>query len=286
MELKLNDILRFSPEQIKRAKIALNISCGSNNERCFNVWQADTRDPAERDVGTYSYWYYGNKKKNFKVGDICVGLVQLDNNKKWLLVTVGEVISVPKEPGACEYRQLPEYAPLLGRVIVSVAKGNTMGGWLFHLDTYLDKCKVIKICDKAYEEDKAFSLDSIHLNYDELKDTLEGRKNESLRNTLENIKGVYCLTDTKTGKLYIGSATSDGKGIAQRWGNYSATDTGGNKEFCALRDKDGGKYFRENFTFTVIEYFGMRFDDEKIRERERYWKRVFDTVKHGYNDNY
>ena len=27
-------------------------------------------------------------------------------------------------------------------------------------------------------------------------------------------------------------------------------------------------------------------NQEKIRQRERYWKHVFDTVNHGYNDNY
>ncbi len=35
---------------------------------------------------------------------------------------------------------------------------------------------------------------------------------------LKKITGVYCLTDTHTGKLYIGSATGEG-GVAQRWGN-------------------------------------------------------------------
>lgn len=285
MELKLNDILRFSPEQIAHAKIAFNIACGSDKKRCFDVWQSDSREPAERNVGAYSYWYY-MKQHNFHVGDICVGLVQLDANSKWLLITVGEVISVPKESGACEYRQLPEYAPFLGRVIVSVAKGNKMGRWLFNLDTYLDQCNIIKICDKVYEEDKAFSLDSIHLNYEELKDTLEGRKNESLRRVLENIKGVYCLTDTKTGKLYIGSATSDGKGIARRWGDYFATNTGGNEALRDLRDEEGDEYFKQYFTFTVIEHFGMWLDNEKIRDREKYWKKVFDTIEHGYNRNY
>ena len=34
---------------------------------------------------------------------------------------------------------------------------------------------------------------------------------------LKKITGVYCLTDTHTGKLHIGSATG-GEGVAQRWG--------------------------------------------------------------------
>ena len=97
---------------------------------------------------------------------------------------------------------------------------------------------------------------------------------------------MYCLTDTKTGKLYIGSATGDSRGVAQRWGNYAADYSGGNKEFLKLLEEKGETYFKENFTFTVIEYFGMRFDDGKILQREAYWKKALDTVRHGYNDNY
>lgn len=39
------------------------------------------------------------------------------------------------------------------------------------------------------------------------------------------------------------------------------------------------------FTFTLLEYFGLSYDPMKIKDREQYWKRCFDTIKNGYNDN-
>ena len=103
-------------------------------------------------------------------------------------------------------------------------------------------------------------------------------------NALQKITGIYCLTDTKTGKLYIGSATGLG-GVAQRWGNYLSTAHGGNKKLIKLYNEQGEDYFKDNFSFTLLEYFGLSYDTEKILAREQYWKNCLQTIKFGYNDN-
>ena len=51
-----------------------------------------------------------------------------------------------------------------------------------------------------------------------------------------------------------------------------------------LFNEEGAEYFEKNFTFTLLEYFGLSYDPNKIIEREQYWKKCLDT-KHGYNDN-
>ena len=45
------------------------------------------------------------------------------------------------------------------------------------------------------------------------------------------------------------------------------------------------KYFEKYFTFSLLEYFGLSFDTEKIYKREQYWKKCLNTIEHGYNDN-
>jgi len=68
----------------------------------------------------------------------------------------------------------------------------------------------------------------VHLPYHRLSDIFNGRILPTYYEALKKITGVYCLTDTHTGKLYIGSATGE-EGVAQRWDNYLDSKHGGNK---------------------------------------------------------
>jgi len=102
---------------------------------------------------------------------------------------------------------------------------------------------------------------------------------------LSSVKGVYCITDTATGQLYIGSASGDGEGIWQRWSAYAdvANLTGGNKTFEELKNS-GADYIIDNFTYSILEIYDMRTKREDIKHREEYWKKVFKTVKFGMNN--
>lgn len=103
---------------------------------------------------------------------------------------------------------------------------------------------------------------------------------------LSSVKGVYCITDTSNGELYIGSASGDGEGIWQRWKSYADVDnlTGGNKTFEDLK-KAGANRIIDNFTYSILEIFDMRTKRDDIIHRESYWKKVFQTIQHGMNNN-
>lgn len=105
------------------------------------------------------------------------------------------------------------------------------------------------------------------------------------RTALSNVKGVYCITDKSTGQLYIGSATGNSGGIWQRWSAYADVSnlTGGNKTFEELKN-NGADYIIDNFIYSILEIFDMKTKREDIIHREEYWKRVFQTVKHGMNN--
>lgn len=60
---------------------------------------------------------------------------------------------------------------------------------------------------------------------------------------------------------------------------------GGNKKLKELYNKEGKEYFEKYFTFTLLEYFSLNYDHDRIIEREQYWKHCFDTIKNGDNDN-
>ena len=278
--LLLKDILKISDEEIKDARIALNMSY--NGKLFFNSWYES--DPENRDVSYSYYSHYGPKRNFTKIGQLVLGFVQLPhNNKRWLLVTAGRITSFA-EYNTCGHEEDPRFSGLIGRLIVEIDKGNTYARYCFRLTKFIDDIKVIEILPNDYQKISFNGLDNVHLSFRDLKLILNGERYDDYRNALMRVKGVYCLTDTKTGKLYIGSAYGE-NGLAQRWNDYINTKTGGNDGLIELYKKQGEKYFEENFEFTLIEYFGMGMDADRIINRETYWKNAFATKSHGYNRN-
>ena len=98
---------------------------------------------------------------------------------------------------------------------------------------------------------------------------------------LANIKGIYLITDTMTGKLYVGSATGY-DGIWQRWADYVNNGHGGNKQLRALLKKNGSDH-KNNFQYSILEIADSHSSDDYIKKRESYWKDVLKTSKFGYN---
>lgn len=143
---------------------------------------------------------------------------------------------------------------------------------------------VKEILPCQYTGEQFEGYDRVHLPYRKLEDVFNGKIMPTYYEALKKVTGIYCLTDTKNGKLYIGSATGE-EGVAQRWGNYLDSKHGGNKKLMALYKEKGPGYFEEYFTYTLIEYFGLSYDPVRIVEREQYWKMCFNTIKNGYNDN-
>lgn len=103
------------------------------------------------------------------------------------------------------------------------------------------------------------------------------------KNALENVKGIYTITDISNGKIYIGSATGE-NGIWQRWNSYANELTGGNKAFIELINDNGEEYIKNNFVYSILEIFDKKTKDSYIIQREEFWKRVFQTVKFGMNN--
>lgn len=146
-----------------------------------------------------------------------------------------------------------------------------------------------KLAPRIYEissDSKRYLFDgyeNVSLLHKELRSILN---DNYWKEQLSKVKGVYCVTDTSTGELYIGSASSSNEGIWHRWKAYAdAKDlTGGNKEFEAIKERDPNAILN-HFRYTILEIFDMKADAYKIRARESYWKKALDTRKHGMNRN-
>ena len=122
--------------------------------------------------------------------------------------------------------------------------------------------------------------DDIDISFDELE-TLVRNHRLDWKAALESIKGVYLITDAKTGRRYVGSAYGE-QGVWGRWCAYVETGHGGNTELRLL----AFDYCRTNFRFALLEQRSSRTADDFVLAREAFWKRILLTRgEHGMNRN-
>lgn len=126
---------------------------------------------------------------------------------------------------------------------------------------------------------------NVRLTYQELKSIIKNQ-NPTWKTALSHLNAVYLQTDTKTGKLYVGSAYGKQK-LWGRWTEYVETYHGGNKALKELFEKEGARYFEENFTYTLLEVLPNNHKDIKntVIGRESWWKIALQTREFGYNCN-
>ena len=163
---------------------------------------------------------------------------------------------------------------LIGKVIVYF-KRSFRASYLL-LEKYIDDLLVVEIKRDAYVLPFP-GFDKVNISWKSLSNAIN---TESWRTALKNLKGVYLITDTSNGKMYVGSATGE-KMILGRWESYIYCGHGGNKELKEL----SFSHIKENFVYTILDVYKSNTNDEIIIEREQWWKNVLLTRTFGYNRN-
>ena len=107
------------------------------------------------------------------------------------------------------------------------------------------------------------------LTFDELTE-LVNTDNEEWRHMLSNVYGVYVIRDTKTDKLYIGSAYGK-EGIWQRWEVYVKTNGHGNNK--TLKELVGcDPDYSRNFAFSLLMIMSKNTPDDQVIAQEQLLK--------------
>lgn len=265
----LNDILKISDTDLQNTKIRFNQSSGDyqpinffkeNNERLY--------------VG--QFWNY-SKSKSFKEGQIAIGFIRLENDK-WLLFDISCItkdLNVFNDVGY-EHEIISKYEKYFGRLIIEYK--NKSQNMIRKARSVIDECRVYEIISDIYEDDIFPGYDNVDVSWERLKTVLNKK---DWKTALENQKGVYLITDKRTGKRYVGSAYGDSM-LYGRWRNYIETCHGGNKDLKILDDD----YIKKNFRYSILEIYKSTTDDKVIIRREYHWMKILLTKNKcfGYNN--
>lgn len=273
-KIYLQDLLRFSDEDLKKVKIK------------FNQWDGRT-DPLDEyiknpDTVNNGWLFWRNERRYFNVGDIAVCLVQIRRDT-WLLTTVKEVTKELNKINGINYigENVDNLNSYFGRIVIKYHK--TQRGQCFNANTVLNGLEVLQILPAIYDGEEFSGYNNVRLSYVKLANII-ARQKTSWIEALKNQKAVYLITDTKSGKLYIGSATGN-EMLLQRWSDYVANGHGDNKELKKLVAEKGEAYIAQYFQYTILENYNATVDDSIVINRESYWKDVLCSRKFGYNDN-
>lgn len=143
------------------------------------------------------------------------------------------------------------------------------------------KFPVVEIADPEKVEFPGF--DFVRVSYDELQDVITDSRYESWRAALSSVQGIYVITDTSTGKLYVGMANGTER-ILGRWAQYAKDGHGGNKGLLELVGLDPGH--ARNYQFSLLRIFGPSVPGIEVETAEKHYKDALRTRSpFGLNHN-
>jgi len=231
--------------------------------------------------GAFKEWQEDQNSKNFERQYI-LSIIYF-NKGDWLFAGIYKSIKVTERTdGRFEYKtELMKIGKeLIGRLIIGFDK-DFRASYL-KLENHIDDLIICEIFKKQYKLDPFPGFENVNISYELLTEIINENE-QSWKSALSNVKGVYLISDRKTGKLYVGSAYGN-DAFWTRWKKYTITGHGGNVLLKEILGKNNEEY-AENFNFSILEIMKMNTDDTYIINRENFWKSILLTRIFGYNKN-
>jgi len=268
-KILLNDLINL--DDLDNVKIRLNIAYGGITDP-MSVFREKNMERILRG----QYWNYS--KKYYKEGQTTICLLKMDKKEDlWLLAHIGEVtkdLNLLNNVGY-EHKSLNRYDKYMGRVIIKYK--NRSQTLIRNASSIINDCEIVQLLPTIYEHDQFPGYENVNISWRDLSGVIE---NDSWKTALQNQKGIYLITDKLNGKMYVGSAYGETM-ILNRWRSYIKTRHGGNVQLKKLNSE----YVEDNFIFSILEIFKSTTNDQKIIERECWWKNTLQTRTFGYNAN-
>lgn len=247
----------------------IHLACWNGSEHPIDVFYA----------GNFESWQAHQTRRNFECSHV-LSLIDLGQGA-WLFAGVYRVITGkphPKIEGHFLYSTelLTHQSELIGRVIVRHQRTRQSYVWCkpeIELPIVEIRREKMTIADFPGYNAVVISHPSLQI--------ITRQKIASWHAALANIKGVYLIVDSTTGKPYVGKA-SGSVGIWQRWCAYADNGHGGNVELKNVLKVKGSEHMT-NFQYSILKIADTHASDEDILARESYWMNVLQSRKFGLN---
>lgn len=271
MPVPIVDLLKITDPGVNPSQTKIHLAGWNGKEHPLDVYLD----------GKFEEWQRWQSRRNFE-RPVVLSLIQYQTTNRWLFA--GLFDSHGSEPhGGMFYYDLRERSggqPFRGRLVVEF----TRPGRNAYLDAekWISTLILFQVLPQAHTIADFPGYRAVDLSKQTL-DLIVRLAPSSWRTALSNVAGVYLISDTKTGKLYVGSATGEG-GIWQRWCDYSRTGHGDNVLLRKIVNEEGiGR--AKDFRFSILEIADIHESEAAVRIRESHWKRVLLSRDHGMNAN-
>lgn len=203
----------------------------------------------------------------------------------WLYGGTFKIIDRRVEPKEYSYdvELVRQNADLIGRLKVTTEKPLNRNRAL-NLEKIISKLHVSELLKTCYTGSVFPGFDNISLSFPYLE-TIIAKELPDWKAPLQDVKGVYLITDQSNSRKYIGAAYGEAR-VWSRWCDYTRTGHGNNKELIEAIGRKNIHYARAFFQITLLEHWPVKTLDEFILARVTFWKRALMTRgAFGYNAN-
>lgn len=263
----LVDFLKAAGIELDTGDLKIHLACWNGREHPIDEYYA----------GNFKDWQEWQGRRNFKCAQV-LSLIDLGQNN-WLFAGVYKILNCKqRSDGGFRYSTtvVPKLEEMIGRITVHHKRSRA--SYIWHKPEITLPITEIRREKLTIEEFPGYN--AVVLSHSSLKIITE-QKIASWHGALANIKGIYLVTDTTTGKHYVGKASGK-SGIWQRWCSYAKNGHGGNTELKKVLKRKGAKHMT-HFQYSVLEIADTHASDKDILARETYWMDALKSRAFGMN---
>lgn len=272
--MRIFDLLSLLDPEVTPHRAKIHLATWNGQDNPLHVYLA----------GGFDEWQRWQTRRNFERAFV-VSLISLPGVDRWLFAGVHTSHGHRwEEAHNCFRYELREHLPcneMNGRMVVRFERPGRQS--YLNAENWADQVLLAEVLSERLRIAEFPGFRAVHLSRSELELVVR-QELESWRTALSNVAGVYLITDTLSGKLYVGSATG-GSGIWQRWCDYVDTGHGGNLELRKIVESGEGAQRLAAFRYSILETADLHASQEDVLRRESHWKNVLLSREYGLNAN-